>query len=121
MIPTENPKKSGFYVIRRSASTGVAYSGDALWVDFADSEVRQHWAYHVDMNSEIISRDPDVLGGTPVFRNTRVPVRILFDYLEAGDSIDVFLDEYPHIPRDLAVAALELAKNGLVGDSEAAA
>ena len=74
-----------------------------------------------DRDTKIISRNPEVLGGTPVFAGTRVPVRILFDYLEAGDSIDVFLDEYPHITRDVAVAALELAKNGLVGGSEAAA
>ena len=73
------------------------------------------------MDTKIISRNPEVLGGTPVFSGTRVPVRILFDYLEAGDSIDVFLDEYPHVARDVAVAALELAKNGLVGGSEAAA
>ena len=73
------------------------------------------------MDTKIISRDPEILGGTPVFAATRVPVRILFDYLEAGDSLDVFLDEYPHITREIAIAALELAKNGLVGDSEAAA
>lgn len=79
------------------------------------------WAYDLAMDKKIIARDPEVLGGTPVFNGTRVPVRILFEYLGAGDSIDVFLDEYPHIPRDVAVAALELAKNGLVGDSEAAA
>ena len=85
------------------------------------SELRRYWAYHPVMDTKIISRNTDVLGGTPVFAGTRVPVRILFDYLEAGDSLDVFLDEYPQITRDVAVAALELAKNGLVGDSEAAA
>ena len=73
------------------------------------------------MNTQVISRDPDILSGTPVFAGTRVPVRILFDYLEAGDSVDVFLEEYPHISRDIVISVLELAKNGLVGDSEAAA
>jgi len=73
------------------------------------------------MSTQIISRDSDILSGTPVFAGTRVPVRILFDYLEAGDSVDVFLHEYPHISRDIVIAVLELAKNGLVGDSEAAA
>ena len=98
--------------------TRLLESASAL---FSDREVSGFWAYHVSMVKKIISRDPEILGGTPVFNGTRVPVRILFEYLEAGDSIDVFLDEYPHIPRDVAVAALELAKNGLVGDSEAAA
>ena len=73
------------------------------------------------MNTQVISRDPDILSGTPVFAGTRVPVRILFDYLEAGDSVDVFLEEYPHISRDIVISVLELVKNGLVGDSEAAA
>ena len=73
------------------------------------------------MNTQVISRDPDILSGTPVFAGTSVPVRILFDYLEAGDSVDVFLEEYPHISRDIVISVLELAKNGLVGDSEAAA
>jgi len=71
------------------------------------------------VSAQIISRDSDILSGTPVFAGTRVPVRILFDYLEAGDSVDVFLDEYPHISREIVIAVLELAKNGLVGDSEA--
>lgn len=45
----------------------------------------------------IVHRDPDILGGTPVFVGTRVPAKTLFDYLEAGDSLEVFLDEFPSV------------------------
>lgn len=69
---------------------------------------------------KIIHRDPETLGGTPVFVGTRVPVKILFDYLEAGDSLDVFLDEFPSVSRQQAVAALELAREVLVADAFAA-
>jgi uncharacterized protein (DUF433 family) len=54
----------------------------------------------------VVHRDPEILGGTPVFVGTRVPVKILFDYLEAGDSLEVFLDEFPSVTREQAVAAL---------------
>jgi uncharacterized protein (DUF433 family) len=56
----------------------------------------------------VVHRDPDILGGTPVFVGTRVPVKILFDYLEAGDSLEVFLEEFPSVTREQAVAALEI-------------
>lgn len=60
--------------------------------------------------SEIVHTDPEILAGEPVFVGTRVPLRNLFDYLEAGDSLDVFLDSFPDVSREQAVAALELAK-----------
>ena len=53
------------------------------------------------------SRDPDVLGGELVFTGTRVPVRSLFDHLEAGDALADFLDGFPSVSRDQAIAALE--------------
>ena len=53
----------------------------------------------------------DILGGTPVFAGTRVPSRILFEYLEAGDSINDFLDEFPSVSRNSALAALKIAQN----------
>ena len=53
---------------------------------------------------------PDILCGTPVFAGTRVPFRILFDYLESGDSIDVFLDEFPSVNRTQVIASLEQAR-----------
>jgi uncharacterized protein (DUF433 family) len=64
--------------------------------------------------SPIIHSDPDILGGTPVFVGTRVPVRTLLDYLEAGDCLHEFLEDFPSVTREQAVAALELAKQMLV-------
>jgi len=58
---------------------------------------------------DIIHSDPDILGGTPVFVGTRVPVRILLDYLEGGDPLEEFLDNYPSVSREQAVAFLEEA------------
>jgi uncharacterized protein (DUF433 family) len=64
---------------------------------------------------EIIVKDPDILGGTPVFRGTRVPFQALLDYLEGGETLDEFLDDFPTVSREAAVAALEFAKALLVG------
>jgi uncharacterized protein (DUF433 family) len=59
--------------------------------------------------SQIIHSDPDILGGTPVFVGTRVPVRILLDYLEGGETLAEFLENYPSVSREHAVAFLEEA------------
>ena len=59
---------------------------------------------------EAITRDPEVMHGTPVFRGTRVPVQTLFDYIENGDSLDEFLEGFPTISRELAVQVLEECK-----------
>jgi uncharacterized protein (DUF433 family) len=64
-------------------------------------------------NPPVIYHDPDILGGTPVFVGTRVPVKTLLDYLEAGDSLDEFLDHFPSVTREQVIAALELAKEML--------
>ena len=61
-----------------------------------------------------IHTDPDILGGTPVFVGTRVPARSLLDYLEAGESLDEFLEDFPSVTRAQAVAALEFAKEALL-------
>jgi len=61
--------------------------------------------------NDLITKDPDILGGTPVFRGTRVPFRSLLDYLEAGQTLDDFLDDFPTITRQTAVQALEHANN----------
>lgn len=61
-----------------------------------------------------IHSDPEILGGTPVFVGTRVPVQNLIDYLEAGDSLDEFLDSFPTVTRDQAIAALEYARAALM-------
>lgn len=66
------------------------------------------------MKQPIISCTPDVMGGAPVFSGTRVPVQTLLDYLEAGESIDEFLQGFPSITRAQVVAFLEEAKNRLV-------
>jgi uncharacterized protein (DUF433 family) len=63
---------------------------------------------------EIIHSDPDILGGTPVFVGTRVPVQSLFDYLEGGDSLDEFLRQFPSVRREQAIAALDLARATLL-------
>ena len=69
----------------------------------------------------LIHRDPNILGGTPVFVGTRVPVQTLLDYLEAGDSLDDFLEQFPSVLREHAVAVLELAKEMLAASAELAA
>jgi uncharacterized protein (DUF433 family) len=61
------------------------------------------------VTSQVVHSDPEILGGTPVFVNTRVPLRNLIDYLESGHSLDEFLDDFPSVSRDQAVAALEAA------------
>ena len=62
----------------------------------------------------VIVKDPDILGGTPVFRGTRVPIQTLFDYLEGGETIEEFLEGFPTVSREAAVAALEEAKDLLL-------
>ena len=66
------------------------------------------------MTRSVISRDPAVMGGTPVFRGTRVPVQTLLDCLEAGDSIDEFLDGFPTVKREQVILFLKAAKERLV-------
>ena len=64
--------------------------------------------------NEVIGKDPDILGGTPVFRGTRVPFQALLDYLEGGQTLAEFLDDFPTVSRQAAIAALELAKSLVV-------
>lgn len=72
------------------------------------------------INQQVIHSDPEILGGTPVFVGTRVPVQTLLDYLAEGASLDEFLDHFPTVTRAQAVAALELAKKMLVTHAGAA-
>ena len=60
---------------------------------------------------KLIERDPEKLSGTPVFAGTRVPVKNLFDYLEGGDSLDVFLDDFPTVTREQALGVLEVYRD----------
>lgn len=66
------------------------------------------------MKQPIISCSPDIMGGAAVFHGTRVPVQILLDYLEAGESIDDFLEGFPSVTRENVIAFLEEAKDRLV-------
>ncbi|PYT92613.1 MAG: hypothetical protein DMG36_14105 [Acidobacteria bacterium] len=61
-------------------------------------------------SESVIMRDPEILSGVPVFRGTRVPFQTLLDYLEGGDTLDEFLEQYPGVSREQAIAALEEAK-----------
>ena len=70
--------------------------------------------------SSVVHSDPDIMGGTPVFVGTRVPVRTLLDYLAAGDTLDEFLDHFPTVSREQAVAALAQANELLVADAHPA-
>ena len=62
---------------------------------------------------EVVHSDPEIMGGTPVFVGTRVPAQSLFDYLEAGDSLEEFLEAFPTVSRDQAIAALEIAREAV--------
>jgi uncharacterized protein (DUF433 family) len=62
------------------------------------------------MMEPVIHSDPDIMGGTPVFVGSRVPFQTLIDYIEGGDTIDAFLDDFPTVSRDSVIAAIELAK-----------
>ncbi len=65
-------------------------------------------------NLPVVVRDPEILGGTPVFRGTRVPFKALLDYLEGGETLDEFLEQFPTVNREMAIAALESAKDKLL-------
>lgn len=62
------------------------------------------------MQTQVINIDPEILGGTPVFNGTRVPIKNLFDYLEAGHSIDYFLDDFSGVNRDQVLRLLEVSQ-----------
>jgi uncharacterized protein (DUF433 family) len=66
---------------------------------------------------QVINWDPDILGGTPVFAGTRVPVQTLIDYLKAGDSLDDFLEGFPSVSREQAQAFLELALDSALAEA----
>lgn len=72
------------------------------------------------MKTQLITVDPEIHSGTPVFFGTRVPIKILFDHLEAGDPLEVFLDDFPSVSRAQAVALLEEARTALVPDAHPA-
>ncbi|MGH9839884.1 MAG: DUF433 domain-containing protein [Blastocatellia bacterium] len=70
---------------------------------------------------EVIEVDPEKMGGTPVFKGTRVPIQHLFDYIKGGDSLEVFLDHFPTVEREQALALMELIQERILGEYEKAA
>ena len=64
--------------------------------------------------------DPEISGGTPVFRGTRVPVQSLFDYLEGGETLDQFLDQFPSVSKAQVLAALDLARDSILARARSA-
>ena len=72
------------------------------------------------METSIIVVDPDIQSGAPVFAGTRVPIQNLVDYLEEGDSLDVFLDQFPTVTREMAIAVLEKARLAAASDAHPA-
>jgi uncharacterized protein (DUF433 family) len=72
------------------------------------------------MSHPAIRVDPDVQGGVPVFTGTRVPIKNLFDYLEAGESLETFLQDFPAVAREAAITVLEEARQALVADAHSA-
>ena len=72
------------------------------------------------MTSNLITVDPDIQSGAPVFAGTRVPVQNLFDYMEEGDSLDVFLKQFPSVTREQAIGVLEKARVSLEADAHLA-
>jgi uncharacterized protein (DUF433 family) len=70
--------------------------------------------------SSVVCSDPEILGGTQAFVGTRVPVQALIDYIEGGHSLNEFLDDFPTVTREVAIAALEEAKAFLIADARAA-
>ena len=72
------------------------------------------------MKTHLITVDPEIHSGTPVFAGTLVPVKTLFDHLEGGDSLEVFLGDFPSVSRELAVAVLEEARAALLPDAHPA-
>ena len=72
-------------------------------------------------HKNLVEIDPEKLGGTPVFYGTRVPIQNLFDCLEGGESLDQFLDQFPSVTREQALAVLEESKERLLFSYESAA
>ena len=69
------------------------------------------------IGESVVVKSGEVLGGTPVFAGTRVPFQTFIEYLEAGETLDAFLDDFPTVSREQAVSALELAKRLLLAET----
>lgn len=72
------------------------------------------------IHKTVVHSDPEILGGTPVFVGTRVQVQSLFDYLEGGETMDEFLRQFPSVKREQVLAALEIARDSVIGSARTA-
>ena len=70
---------------------------------------------------ELVEVDPEKMSGTPVFTGTRVPIKHLFDYLEGGDTLEIFLDDFPTVTREQVLGVLELSRDTLLSQYQIAA
>jgi len=107
------------------ASCVVAAYRRPIWtaatvVIYYEPKLRTVFARAFMTKLSVVHSDPEILGGTPVFRGTRVPLRNLFDYLERGHDIDEFLDAFPSVSREQAIAVLETAHEALTADTRSA-
>ena len=107
---TANENRLEYSVLGKAEQAARPRSAELAATELERSATPPDLVYYYLMNKEnVIHSDPEILGGVPVFIGTRVPLRNLIDFLEAGDSIDDFLDSFPSVSRQQAVAALELA------------
>jgi uncharacterized protein (DUF433 family) len=92
------------------------HPSDDEWaaIEEASPSTARRWRLVEAMKQPIVSRNLDVMGGTAVFHGTRVPVQTLLDYLEAGETIDDFLDGFPSVTREHVIAFLEEAKDRVI-------
>jgi uncharacterized protein (DUF433 family) len=97
---------------RAKPSFKLQLSAEDLALDNATSRAA---ARSLASRRKVVVSNPEIMGGEPCFAGTRVPVRALLDYLEGGDTLDAFLEQYPTVPRKRAVAFLERASERLVG------
>lgn len=72
------------------------------------------------MENDIVTIDPEIMSGTPVFAGTRVPIKALFDYIETGETLEEFLDDFPSVKRSQAVLLLDMAQQLLISHKNAA-
>ncbi len=96
---------------------GILYGADRQYTMLGKPlvfEIVRHYDRPAMSPNHVITRNPDILGGTPVFTGTRVPFETLLDYLEGGQTLAEFLDDFPTVTREAAVQALEQAKSSLV-------
>jgi uncharacterized protein (DUF433 family) len=102
-----NPPPSQSCTRWRQATFSKTKSKTARFRNFVKDKISNQ------MNYGAINIDPETMGGTPVFTGTRVPIQTLFDYIEGGDDLNEFLDDYPSVSKEAAIQVLQMAKKTL--------